>query len=367
MEKIGLIVNPIAGMGGSVGLKGTDGETYKQALKLGAEPVTPQSTKELLSRIKNKDKIKLLVAPQKMGEEYVNGFDFAFNVIGRVGKETSAKDTKKIIGEMLNYGIKLLVFIGGDGTARDVYDVVNSMIPVVAVPAGVKVFSSVFAVSVRAAAEMVDFFINGTDLTEEEVLDIDEIAFKRGRLASKLYGYLMVPNVKKLLQVSKEASSIDRSSVENKEEIARYITDNMDKKTLYLLGPGTTPKAITDKLNLPKTLLSIDAVFDNRLLATDLNEKSIIELLKRYKNKKIIVTPIGGNGFIFGRGSRQFTPEVIKQVGRENIIIVGNSNKVKKLECLRVDTGDYEVDKFLCGKMKVIIGYKEEMVMEVEC
>jgi len=367
MEKIGLVVNPIAGMGGSVGLKGTDGETYKQALKLGAEPVTPKSTKELLSHIKNKDKINLVVAPQKMGEEYVKGFEIAFKVIGRVGEETSAKDTKKIIGEMLNYAIKLLIFIGGDGTARDVYDVVDSKIPVVAVPSGVKVFSSVFAVSVRAAAEMVDSFINGTDLIDEEVLDIDEIAFKRGRLASKLYGYLMVPNVKKLLQVSKEASSIDIPSVENKEEIAEYIIENRDKKALYLLGPGTTLKAITDKLNLPKILLGIDALFGNNIVASDLNEKCILELFKRYKNKKIIVTPIGGNGFIFGRGSRQFTPEVIKQVGRENIIIVGNRNKVNKLECLRVDTGDYEVDKFLCGKMKVIIGYKEEMVMEVEC
>ena len=367
MKKIGLVVNPIAGMGGSVGLKGTDGEIYKQALKLGAEPVTPKSTKKLLSHIINKDKINLVVAPQKMGEEYVRGFDVAFNVIGRVGKETSAEDTKRIIGKMLNYGIELLIFIGGDGTARDVYDMVDSKIPVVAVPAGVKVFSSVFAVSVRAAAEMVDSFINGTDLIEEEVLDIDEIAFRNGRLASRLYGYLLVPNVKKLLQVSKEASSIDKSSVDNKEEIARYIIENMDKKELYLLGPGTTLKAITDKLNLPKTLLGIDAVFNNKLVASDLNEKCILELLKKYKDKKIIVTPIGGNGFIFGRGSRQFTPEVIKKVGRGNIIIVGNRNKVNKLDCLRVDTGDLEVDKLLCGRVKAIIAYKEEMVMEVEC
>ena len=238
MKKIGLVVNPIAGMGGSVGLKGTDGEIYKQALKLGAEPVTPKSTKELLSHIINKDKINLVVAPQKMGEEYVRGFDVAFNVIGRVGKETSAEDTKRIIGKMLNYGIELLIFIGGDGTARDVYDMVDSKIPVVAVPAGVKVFSSVFAVSVRAAAEMVDSFINGTDLIEEEVLDIDEIAFRNGRLASRLYGYILVPNVKKLLQVSKEASSIDKSSVDNKEEIARYIIENMDKKGAHTARIG---------------------------------------------------------------------------------------------------------------------------------
>jgi predicted polyphosphate/ATP-dependent NAD kinase len=367
MEKIGLIVNPIAGMGGSVGLKGTDGETYKQALKLGAEPVTPKRTKELLSHIINRNKINLVVAPQKMGEGYVKDFDVTFKVIGRIGKETSAEDTKRIVGEMLNYGIKLLIFVGGDGTARDVYDVIDSGIPVVGVPAGVKVFSSVFAVSVRAAAEMVDAFIKGTNLTEEEVLDIDEKAFRRGRLASRLYGYLLVPNVKKLLQVGKEASSMDKSSVKNKEEIAKYIIENMDKEALYLLGPGTTLKAITDEINLSKTLLGVDAIFDNMLVGTDLNEKGILELFKIYKKKRIIVTPIGGNGFIFGRGSKQFTPEVIKKVGRENIIIVGNRDKVNKLNCLRVDTGDFELDKLLCGYMRVIMGYKEEMVMEVKC
>ena len=190
-------------MGGSVGLKGTDGETYKQALKLRAEPITPKRTKELLSHIINRNKTHLVVAPHKMGEEYVNDFDVTFKVISRMGKETSAEDTKRKIGEMLNYGIKLLIFVGGDCTARDIYDVVDSEIPVVAVPAGVKVFSAVLAVSVRAAAEMVDAFMIGTDLIEE-VLDIDEKAFRAGRLASRLYSYLIAPNVKRLLQASKE-------------------------------------------------------------------------------------------------------------------------------------------------------------------
>ena len=365
--KIGLIVNPIAGMGGSVGLKGTDERMYKQALKLGAEAVAPQRTEELLSHIINRDKISLIAAPEEMGEKHIKDFDIVFQVIGQVGKETSAEDTKRIAREMLNSGIELLIFVGGDGTARDIYDAVDSAIPVVAVPAGVKVFSSVFAVSARAAAEMVDAFVEGTDLTEEEVLDIDENAFRQNRLASKLYGYLMVPDAKRLLQAGKEASSVDKSSVEDKEEIAKQIVENMDRETLYLLGPGTTLKAIADKMGLPKTLLGIDAIFDNKLVGTDLNENGILGLLKRYKKMTIVVTPIGGNGFIFGRGNKQFTPNVIKQVGRGNIIVVGNRGKVSKLDCLRVDTGNFRVDKLLSGYTKIITGYKEEMVMEVRC
>lgn len=368
MKKIiGLVVNPVAGMGGSVGLKGTDGKMYKKALELGAKPGTPLRTKDVLSHIKNKDRITLLVASGKMGEEYVKDSGIPFAVIGTVGEETSAEDTKKIAGEMLTDGIEMLVFVGGDGTARDICDAIGLRIPTVAVPAGVKVFSSVFTVSARAAAEMVDAFVKSTDVTEEEVLDIDEEAFRGGRLASKLYGYLLVPNTKRFLQAGKEASGMSKSSLENKKESASYIAEQMDKKTLYLLGPGTTLKAIADEIGIPKTLLGIDAVFAKKLVGTDLNEKGILNLFERYKRKKIIVTPIGGNGFIFGRGSKQFTPDVIKQVGKENIMVVGTRDKLSKLDCLRVDTGDLEVDRTLSGYTEATIGYKEGMMVKIKC
>jgi predicted polyphosphate/ATP-dependent NAD kinase len=308
---IGLIVNPVAGMGGSVGLKGTDGEMYKKALEFGATPVTPKSTDEFLSHIKKKDCMTLVVAPGKMGEQHIHAGDIPFKVIGTIGAETSNEDTKRISKEMVNTGAELLIFVGGDGTARDIYDAIRSTIPVVAVPAGVKVFSSVFAVSARAAGEMVDAFIEGAEVTEEEVLDIDETAFREGRLASRLYGYLLVPLAKKLLQGGKEASNLGKSSMAGKQEIASYIVEEMDKGSLYLLGPGTTLKAVADELGVSKTLLGIDAVFDGNSVGTDLNEKGILALFDRYEKRKMLLTPIGGNGFILGRGSKQFTPEVI--------------------------------------------------------
>jgi predicted polyphosphate/ATP-dependent NAD kinase len=368
MKKIiGLIVNPVAGMGGSVGLKGTDGEMFKKSLGLGAKTVTPARTKDFLTHIKNKQEIIIYTAPGKMGEEHVSSFDIQLEVIGTINEETTAEDSKKIALEMLNSGIDLLIFVGGDGTARDIYDAVDSKIPVIAVPSGVKVFSSVFAVSARAAAEILDAFIEGTDITEEEVLDIDESAFREGKLASRLYGSLLVPNVRNFLQAGKEASSTSSSSIENKKDVAQYIVEGMDHEILYLLGPGTTVKAVTDELKLNKTLLGIDAIFDGELVDADLNEKGILELFKKYKKKKIVVTPLGGNGFIFGRGNKQFTPEVIKKIGKENIIIVGTKDKVNSLDCLRVDTGNFEVDELFFGYIKVIIGYKEEMLMEVKC
>ena len=368
MKKIiGLIVNPVAGMGGSVGLKGTDGEMYKKALELGAKPVTPFRTEEFLSNIENKDEIILYTAPGKMGEDYVKSESMEVKIIGKTDSKTTSEDTKKIAKEMIDQGVKLLVFVGGDGTARDIHDAVNSSIPVVAVPSGVKVFSSVFAVSTRAAAKMIDAFLNGTELVEEEVLDIDEDAFRNNRLAAKLYGYLTVPNVRNVLQGGKQASNISESAVENKRETAEYIVESMEEDTLYILGPGTTLKAVADKMCVKKTLLGIDAVFNERLVASDINEQKILKLFKNYKKRKIIVTPIGGNGFIFGRGSKQFTPEVLKQTGRDNIIIVGTRDKINTLDCLRVDTGDFAVDKILSGHIRVTVGYKEELLMDVKC
>ena len=366
-KTIGLIVNPVAGMGGSIGLKGTDGKMYEKALALGAKPVTPIRTKDFLMHIGNKDKITLLVAPDKMGEAIVKEFDIPFRVIGTIDDQTSSEDTKRIAGEMLINGVELLVFVGGDGTARDIYDGIDSRVLVVAVPSGVKIFSAVFAVSARAAANMVDAFLDGTDATEEEVLDINEEAFREGRLSSKLYGYLTVPNVRDSLQRGKSASNTGKSSVESKKNIAEYIVTQMDSETLYLLGPGTTLKSLTDEMGIPKTLLGVDAVYQGKLVGEDLNERGILSLFEQYEKKTIVVTPIGGNGFIFGRGSKQFTPGVIKQVDRGNIIVVGTKDKVTKLECLRVDTGDFKLDEYLSGTMEVIVGKNEAMVMEVKC
>lgn len=364
---IGLIVNPIAGMGGSVGLKGTDGKMYRKAVDLGAQPVAPDKTRDLLARIKHRDNIKLLVAVGKMGEHYVQNTGLEFSPVGSISEETSSEDTQRIAHAMLEKGAELLVFVGGDGTARDIYDAIGLDRPVVGVPSGVKVYSAVFAVSTRAAAELVDAFLNHVDLSEEEVLDIDEEAFRAGRLESKLYGYLLIPNLGELVQGAKEASDLGEASTEAKNEIAEAIVSEMDPRTLYLLGPGTTVKAINDYIGLPKTLLGVDAVFAKRLVATDVNEKRIIDLFQQYEKTKIIITPLGGNGFIFGRGNKQFTPSVIQRVSKSNIIVVATKGKMRKLKVLRVDTGDYDLDRELSGYIEVTVGFRYKKMVQVTC
>jgi len=363
MKKIGLIVNPIAGMGGSVGLKGTDGDAYKKAIELGAKPTTPQRIEDTLALI-NRNDLYFLVAPGKMGEDYLKKFNFKYEVVSEIGKETNADDTKKIVGEMHKKGIDLLIFVGGDGTARDVYDVIALSTPVLGIPSGVKMFSPVFALSTYAAAEIINNITN--EVIEKEVLDIDEEAFREGKLGAKLYGYLNVPKNSNFLQSKKEPSNVSKPEKISKDEIAQYIFEKVESNLLYILGPGTTLKTIAEKMGVEKTLLGIDAVFNSELVGTDLNEKGLMELIKKYNNIKIIVTPIGGNGFIFGRASKQFTPKILNLIGKENIIVVATEDKISRLECLRVDTGDAKTDTIFKGHVKVITGYKSETIIEVK-
>ncbi|KKL11299.1 hypothetical protein LCGC14_2547200 [marine sediment metagenome] len=223
------------------------------------------------------------------------------------------------------------------------------------------------ALNPRAAAQIIDKFLEqAVETIEKEVLDIDEELVRKDILAAELYGYLKVPKILRLIQSGKTGSNMGRTVEENKRDIAEFIIENMESDILYLLGPGTTVKTITDNLNLHKTLLGIDAISNKKLIGQDLNERSILELLRNYSNVQIIVSPIGGQGFIFGRGNKQFTPEILKKIGKKNIKIIATEEKLRDLNCLRIDTGDTEVDNTFIGFGKVIIGYKEELVLPIE-
>ena len=366
MKKIGLVVNPIAGMGGSVGLKGTDGALYKKALKLGAIPVAPDRINQFLLNLKNKEEIFLIVAPGKMGEDFIKNKGFKYEAIGEISSKTTAEDTIRISRQIVAESIELLVFCGGDGTARDIYDAIGMEKPVVAIPSGVKMFSSVFVINPRAGAEIIDKYSKQTiETLDREILDINEVSYQRGILDSRLYGYLKVLKVQNLIQAGKDSSNVGRTAEVNKFEIAQHMIENMQNDILYLLGPGTTIKTITDHLKIPKTLLGIDAIYNKELIGRDLNEKGILELLNEYKKVEVILTPIGGQGFILGRGNKQITPKILQIIGKKNLKIIATEEKMKGLKCLRVDTGDIEVDKIFEGPTKVIVGYKQELVVEI--
>lgn len=367
VKKIGLIVNPIAGMGGSVGLKGTDDGMHLKAARLGAQPVAPSRTAKFLSHIDRSSAITLVAAPGKMGEDFVQDAGLECEVAGAVGPVTSGEDSRRIASGMLEIGVDLIVFVGGDGTARNIHDAVDRRCPVIGVPSGVKVYSSVFALNPRAAASMLDSFIEGAECGEQEVLDIDEEAFRNNVLDARLYGYMLVPADGRYLQAGKQGSSQGTSDLENQHEIAEYVVECMEAGVLYLLGPGTTVNVIAEELGIEKTLLGVDAVVDGQLVGSDLNEAGLIGLIDEYATVRIVVTPLGGNGFVFGRGNRQFTARIIDKVGGQNVQIVATREKMQKLKCLRVDTGDEDIDNRLSGYVDVTVGYNYSKVCRVEC
>ena len=368
LKTVGFIVNPVAGMGGAVGLKGTDGKAIlERAIILGAKPIAPARAESFLSEFKLAERrIRLIVAAGRMGEDEARNCGFTFTVLGDRKEETTAEDTIEVARKITDAGVDLLVFCGGDGTARDVLDAVDTRLPVLGVPTGVKMHSAVFAVDPKAAARIsTEFLWEELPLREAEVMDVDEEAFREGRLSARLYGYLLTPYEPSLIQGAKMASPMTESEVRNQAAIAIYIIESIEPNVVYIVGPGTTTRTIADLLDEEKTLLGVDLLCNKKIVAKDVNEKQILEEIKG-KTAKIIVTPIGGQGFIFGRGNQQISPAVMRRVGRNNVVVVATKNKLRTLKSLRVDTGDPKLDDTLRGYIKVITDYGEEHMMRVE-
>ena len=368
-QRVGFLVNPIAGMGGAVGLKGTDGKnTLQEAIRKGARSVSPERALRYLEEVQRSDKgIEFLIAPGKMGENIADQLKLEYELVGRIGRATTSEDSVRISCLMKKRRADLIVFCGGDGTARDVLKGVGQDTPVLGVPAGVKIYSSVFAINPAAAGESTVAFLQGQIPKRlGEVVDVDETAFRENRLSVKLFGHLTTPDSGPLMQRSK--SVIGSSENTELDAIAEYFQEEIDPAYTYVLGPGSTLERIAKRLRVNKTLLGVDAVKGNgTLLGRDMDQRALLSLVGKSPTK-IVISPIGGQGFLFGRGNQQITPEVIRRVGIENIIVVGSRSKIEALDPRRllVDSGDDEIDRQLRGYLRVITGYREEMVIKVE-
>jgi len=368
-KTIGFIINPVAGMGGAVGLKGTDGKAIlNQAIALGAKPVASQRAEVFLTELAPAQKsLSLIVGAGEMGENQAEKSGFTCKAIGESKKETTSTDTQTIAAGMVEAGVDLLVFCGGDGTTRDILKVVDMDVPVLGVPTGVKMHSALFAISPQAAARVaIRFLWGGLPLRETEVMDVDEQAFRQGQVSAELYGYVLSPFEPHLIQGNKMASPMTENEVENQAAIAIYIIEEMKPDTLYIVGPGTTTRTVADLLDQKKTLLGVDLFQNKKIVASDVNERQILQAING-KDVRIIVTPIGGQGFIFGRGNQQISSKVIRQVGLENIVVIATKSKLDRLKSLRVDTGDLELDgMFRAHGIKVVIDYKTTREMPIE-
>ncbi|WP_413401530.1 ATP-NAD kinase family protein [Pseudoalteromonas sp. KJ71-7] len=366
--KLGLIVNPVAGLGGSVALKGSDGEeTAAKAIALGAEPKSNSRTKAALEvLIPHQSNITIYTVNDEMGEQTAKALGFNTQVVYQSNSPTTSDDTEAAARLLQQQGVDLILFAGGDGTARNICHAVEDSVPVLGIPAGCKIHSGVYAITPKAAGRVVEMLVKGelVTLSDADVMDIDEVAFRQGTVKAKRYGEMQVPSEVRYVQAVKNGGKETDELV--LADIAAYVVSEMDADSLYVMGSGSTVGAVMEEMGLENTLLGVDLVEDQALVGQDLTAQQLLELTKE-RETKLVITLIGGQGHIFGRGNQQLSPALIKAIGRDNIIVVATKTKLQALNGrpLICDTGDSKLDDELSGYIRVTSGFNDHIMYAV--
>ena len=379
MVRIGILANPDAGLGGRLGLKGSDGQA-ELARSKGAEDRSGPRLESMLghfSRIHRDDseQIEWITSKGRMGSEWIPD-EREIGTISEVHQslgKTSASDTQDAIARLIEAGIDLLVYSGGDGTTRDIVaslsDLETPELPVIGVPSGVKMHSGCFASSPKAAAEVLSAWIQGELLVSStEVLDLDEDLYRKGKWVVRLYAEAFSPNSPRWMQGSKELVQ-----TESEEEIIIGLSDHIEESIvedgrLVIWGSGGTLREIGRRSGCELTTLGIDATIGSEQVGTDLAESGLIELLDSHEGPiTLLLSPMGGQGFLIGRGNLQLSPTVLSSIGIDNILGVVTPAKLLTVRALRIETGDDSLDQEFAAKryMKVLQGYRTTRILPV--
>ena len=379
MVRIGILANPDAGLGGRLGLKGSDGQA-ELARSKGAEDRSGPRLESMLghfSRIHRGEsrQIEWITSTGRMGTEWIPSeleIGAIYEVHQSPGK-TSANDTQDAVARLLEAGIDLLVYSGGDGTTRDIVaslsDSETPELPVIGVPSGVKMHSGCFASSPKAAAEVLSAWIQGDLLVSStEVLDLDEDLYRKGKWVVRLYAEAFSPNSPRWMQGSKELVQ-----TESEEEIIIGLSDHIGESIvedgrLVIWGSGGTLREIGGNIGFELTTLGIDATIGSEQVGTDLAESGLIELLDSHEGPvTLLLSPMGGQGFLIGRGNLQLSPTVLSSIGIDNILGVVTPAKLLTVRALRIETGDESLDQEFAAKryMKVLQGYRTTRILPV--
>ncbi|EZH81465.1 ATP-NAD kinase [Ectopseudomonas composti] len=361
---IGLIINPLAGLGGPAAFKGSDGMA-EQALALGVEPKAAQRTRTALEQLLTlQERIEFVSYPGAMGGDLLAQMGFEHRLLGQLGAQpTTAEDTRQAVQQLQDAGVALILFAGGDGTARDVCAAVKDGQPVLGIPAGVKIQSGVYAISPRAAGELTARLVDGglVRLASGEVRDIDENALREGRVTARWYGELCVPQEGGYVQAVKQGGMESEELV--LADLAAWLEAEWEPDARYVFGPGSTLHGLAQNLGLETTLLGVDVIEAGQVIARDVNESELFGLVDE-RPTYLLVTAIGGQGHIIGRGNQQISPRVLRAVGLERLRVVATKRKLATLEGrpLLVDSGDVSLDDAFPDAVRVWAGYKEELL-----
>ncbi len=368
MLRIGVIVNPIAGIGGPAALKGSDGaDIQREALARGVRPRSSERMREALAPLQGRAaELRFKTWAGAMGADALAGFGFDVQVLGAAASPTRASDTHAAATALAKHGIDVLMFAGGDGTARDLTEALPQSLPVIGVPAGVKMHSGVFTVTPRDAGALVARLLDGDFVAAvtAEVRDIDETALREGRVATRYYGELSVPRIGGFLQHVKTSGREVEELV--LAEIAESIAERVAKhRGTLVLGPGSTLAAIKGRLGVDPTLLGFDILSNDGTVIRDADARALATHVDA--DTVIVLSFTRGQGFLIGRGNQQLTAEVLRTIKRENIWVAATRTKLLSLEGrpLLVDSGAEDVDTKLRGLVTIVSGYEDALLYRV--
>jgi predicted polyphosphate/ATP-dependent NAD kinase len=373
MRRLGLIVNPLAGLGGTVALSGSDGMAAEARLR-GAVPRAGARAAEALAPLARVAGIEVCCYAGDMGEAAAHAAGLSPLIVGAARHTpTTAEDTRNAARDAMAAGCELLLFAGGDGTACDLLDASLQQMPVLGIPAGVKMQSGVFATTPAAAGVLAADFLSpagrspdlAPNLRDAEVIDSDEDARRRGMIVGRLLGTLCAPDHPRLRQNPKARRLPDEATA--LAALADSVVRGFDPGVLYLLGPGTTLGAVKKAAGMTGTLAGVDVLSDGRTVARNATERQLLDVLAEPERARLVVSPIGGQGFVFGRGNQQLSAPVLRRVGRTNIALISTTTKLVELKGagLLVDTGDAELDAELSGWHRVHVGDGQSVVYRI--
>jgi predicted polyphosphate/ATP-dependent NAD kinase len=369
--KLGLLVNPYAGIGGALALKGSDGvEIREKALALGAEKKALDKTRLALEHILPiKDQLQLYVASGDMGENLAKDMGFNYSVVYQPeNTQTESQDSEATAKALLAHQVDLILFAGGDGTARNVCHVVGNSVPVLGVPAGCKIHSAVYAITPAAAGRVLKQVIKGeiVSVSDAEVMDIDEALFRKGKVNARQFGEMQVPTELRYIQAvkmgGKESDELVLADIAA--HIIEIIEDNPEH--LFVMGSGSTVEFVMQELGIKNTLLGVDVIKNKQLLASDVTASELLTLSTN-QSCKLVLTLIGGQGHIIGRGNQQLSADFLKRLDKDNILLVATKTKLSNLSGrpLIVDSGDTHVDLQLSGLISIITGYHDQVLYPI--
>ena len=374
--RIGIVVNPDAGLGGRLGFKGSDGRA-KEAREAGAVDRSGPRMQQCITKfidLQQSSLNRMGVMPTfvawtgRMGGDWMDGIEYEQRQPSP--SESTADDTAALVHDLISAEVDAILYAGGDGTTRDVVHALGeNETPLIGVPAGVKMHSGCFATTPNAAAEVLLAFLQGDLMVAiTEVMDLDEEIYQRGEWKVRMYGEAWTPSSPRFMQGAKE--QVERASeAETIEGLANHIGNliEADPELMVIWGSGGTLRRMGEHLDVELTLLGIDIQHKGTVHA-DLNEKALLEHLKEYEGPRLLLlSPMGGQGFLIGRGNLQLSPDVLRAIGLDSILGVATPSKLLGLSSVRIDTGDVALDEEFQQRrfVKLLQGYRTTRVIRV--